>query len=120
MDSDTLTFLLKGGHLNMEERREKGIWPHRPLTYGEVLEHLAGVIEKEKWFPCDLSEGREGVVIENVGGSFICHSLGYSAFGAPIVSYKKQVEFQDVTEAAEFYMKWDLRLPGDMDGWKVT
>lgn len=28
MDRDVLTSLLKGGHLNVEQRINKGLWPH--------------------------------------------------------------------------------------------
>ena len=120
MDAETLTFLLRGGHLNMEERNEKGLWPHPPLSYTDVCDHLIHVIENEEWFPCDLSQGREGVVIHNKGGTYICHSLQYSAFGAPIISDKQEQSFDTPREAVDFYLKWDMHLPGDMDGWKVT
>jgi len=119
MDTDTLTLLLKGGHLNMEERKEKGIWPHPPLKYSDILKNLIKIIECEEWFPCDLSVGREGVVIQNKKGKFICHSLAYSAYGSPMVSKKSKKIFRSSKEAARFYLEWDLHLPGDLDGWKV-
>ena len=119
MDSETLTFLLKGGHINVPDRISKGIWPHPPLKYKNVRAHLAKLIENIDWFPCDLSFGKEGVVIQNTGSKYICHTLNYSAFGAPIVSEKKQQEFKTSKGAADFYLKWDLHLPGDLDSWKV-
>jgi hypothetical protein len=70
MDPDTLTFLLKQGHLDMKTRVERGIWPHPPLKYDDVLHHLVEIIEKETWFPRvwePASEGKpvhEGGVIE--------------------------------------------------------
>lgn len=119
MDNDTLTYLLKGGHINVPDRIAKGIWPHPPLKYKSVLKHLANLIEDNEWFPCDLSVGKEGVVIQNIGKKFICHTLNYSALGAPVVSEKKQQEFKTSKKAADFYLKWDLHLPGDLDSWKV-
>ena len=119
MDNESLTLLLRGGHLNMEERRSRGIWPHPPLLYSDVLQHLVGIIEREEWFPCDLSEGREGVVIQNTGEKYICHLLCYSAFGPPTVSHKGQKVFATADKAADFYLRNDLRLPGDMDSWQV-
>jgi hypothetical protein len=120
MDNETLTLLLKGGHLNMEERIKRGVWPHPPLRYSDVREHLISIIEKEEWFPCDLSHGRGGIVIQNAGDRYICHSLQYDAFGAPIVSDRQQKVFATAKDAADFYLKWDLHLPGDMDSWQVV
>jgi len=120
MDEQTLTFLLAGGHLNMEERRERGAWPHPPIPYSDVRAHLVRVIASREWFPCDLSEGREGVVIQNTVKAYICHTLQYSAWGVPIVSEKQKHVFQSPENAADFYLKWDMHLPGDRDGWKVV
>ncbi len=120
MDDETLTYLLKGGHLNMEERSSRGVWPHPPLRYDDVRDHLIKIIEKEEWFPCDLSSGREGVVIQNTGKNYICHSLQYSAYGPQFGSRKDQKSFRSAKKAADFYLKWDLHLPGDMDSWKVV
>ncbi len=119
MDNDTLTFLLKGGHINVPDRISKGIWPHPPLKYKDVSSHLVSLIKESEWFPCDLTDGREGVVIQNKNGTYICHTLQYSAWGPPIVSEKKQNIFKKPKEAAGFYLKWDLHLPGDLDSWKV-
>jgi len=51
MDSETLTFLLRGGHLSMPERIERGLWPHPALKFSDVVRHLAQVLESETWFP---------------------------------------------------------------------
>src|SRR5258705_11720097 len=44
MPPDILTFLLRGGILNVDERKAKGLWPNERLRYSEVLDHLVGVI----------------------------------------------------------------------------
>ncbi|MDF1746913.1 MAG: hypothetical protein P1V19_24700 [Gimesia sp.] len=120
MDSETLTFLLSGGHLNMEERSARGIWPHPPIAYSVVQTHLVQIIQNREWFPCDLSEGRDGVIIQNCGNTFVCHLLDYSYMGAPIISSQSQQLFITPEEAADYYLKRGLRLPGDLDGWKVV
>jgi hypothetical protein len=48
MPPEILTFLLRGGHLNVEERKVKGLWPNERLRYSEVLDHLARIIEQEQ------------------------------------------------------------------------
>ena len=71
MDADTLTYLLRGGHLSMSERIERGIWPHEPLKFSVVVRHLANILEAEKWFPVEWQPPvpgdaiREGGVIEH-------------------------------------------------------
>ena len=51
MDPATLTYLLSGGHLGMKERMDRGLWPHPPLKYDDVLTHLAAMLEASEWFP---------------------------------------------------------------------
>ena len=46
MDKDILTFLLKGGHINVPDRKAKGIWPHPPLKYMDVRSHLVDLLKK--------------------------------------------------------------------------
>lgn len=103
----------------MPDRKAKGIWPHPPLKYMDVRSHLVDLIKNTEWFPCDLSGGREGIVIQNIGEKYICHFLYYSAFGLPIISQQGQKEVNSPEEAADIYLKGDLRLPGDLDSWKV-
>jgi len=119
MDKDLLTFLLEGGHLNMLERVDKKAWPHAPLKYEAVLEHLAALIENRIWFPADLTSEREGVIIQNTGNDFIAHCLGYGAGGSRQPDRDERKTFKKSKDAADFYLRNDLRLPGDLDGWVV-
>ena len=50
MPPDILTFLLRGGILNVDERKAKGLWPNEKLRYSEVLDHLASVIQRRSGF----------------------------------------------------------------------
>jgi hypothetical protein len=50
-DSETLTFLLRGGHLSVPDRIERGLWPHPPMKLSDVANHLAGILQEEEWFP---------------------------------------------------------------------
>jgi len=75
MDSETLTLLLRGAHVNIPERIERGLWPHPPLRFSDVVQHLANVLESEKWFPREWSSAVpgesvwEGGVIERQSSS---------------------------------------------------
>jgi len=126
MPPDILTFLLRGGHLNVEERKEKGLWPNESLRYSEVLDHLAGVVQSEEWFPRRMPEHTqgnlvyEGTVVQRISPSrFLCHSRRPSVCDLRTVAEESHTEFRSAREAAEFYLKWELNLPGRLDSWPV-
>ena len=126
MPLDILVGLLRGGHLNVEERKAKGLWPHERLQYSEVLDHLARVIEQDEWFPRRMPEHKagdvayEGTVIQRVLPTrFVCHSRRSSVYDPRAVAEEARREFQGAREAAEFYLKWELNLPGTLDSWIV-
>jgi hypothetical protein len=124
MDSENLTFLLRQGHLDMKTRVARGIWPHPPLKFDDVLQHLISVLEKETWFPkMPANENDaidEGSVIERQSSEkFIYHRQRHQAHDPHILAEEIHKEFKSAEEVAKYYLKWDLHLPGDLDGWKV-
>ena len=126
MPPDILTFLLRGGHLNVEERKETGLWPNERLLYSEVLDHLASVIQTEEWFPSRMPDHKpgelvyEGTVIQKVSPSrFICHSRRPSVYDLCVLAEESKKQFSRAKDAAEFYLKWELNLPGRLDSWIV-
>ena len=126
MPPDILTFLLRGGHLNVEERKAKGLWPNEHLLYTDVLDHLASLIQTEEWFPRTMPDHKpgdlvyEGTVIQRVSPSrFVCHSRRPSVYDLRAMAEQSQKEFGRARDAAEFYLKWELNLPGRLDSWIV-
>jgi hypothetical protein len=126
MPPDILTFLLQGGHLNVEERKARGLWPNETLQYSEVLAHLVKVIEHEEWFPKRMPEHKpgdlvyEGTVVQRISPSrFVCHSRRPSVYDLRALAEKSQKEFDNASDAAEFYLRWELNLPGRLDSWIV-
>jgi hypothetical protein len=126
MDPETLTYLLRGGHISMPDRIERGLWPHPPLRFSEVLAHLTILIEQNQWFPTEWSPHREGQPVNE--GSTIERQAAdryvyRSARGHP--THPRQLaevterEFSSSTDAAAYLLKRSLHLPGDLDGWKV-
>lgn len=103
----------------MEERVQKGLWPHPPLEYTDVLKHLSSLIQSQEWFPRDIAIPREGIFIQNVNGKFICHCLAYGPFGNRRENEDKSYEFNNAKDAADYYLRNDLHIPGDLDGWVV-
>jgi hypothetical protein len=127
MDSETLTFLLRGGHLSMPERIERGLWPHPPLRFSDVARHLASVLVSETWFPREWKPAVpgesvwEGGVIERQSQSrYVYRSQRHHPVVPNIVAGQSEKVFDSPEEVAIHYLKWDLNLPGDLDGWKVV
>ena|SRR5579872_2106037 len=126
MPPEILTFLLRGGHLNVEERKEKGLWPSERLKYSEVLDHLAAVIESEEWFPRMMPEHKlgelvyDGTVIRRIGANrFVCQSCRPSVHNLQVVAEQSTHECRNAWDAAAYYLKWELNLPGTLDSWVV-
>jgi hypothetical protein len=127
MDKGTLTFLLRGGHLSMSERIERGLWPHDPLKFSAVVKHLADVIQYERWFPCEwqtATQGepiREGGIIERKARFLYVYRVQRHCPDNPyVLAGQSQKVFYSARRAARHYLKHDLYLPGDLDGWKVV
>jgi hypothetical protein len=109
MPPDILTFLLRGGHLDVEERKERGLWPNETLRYSEVLAHLVKVIEREEWFPKRMPEHKpgdlvyEGTVVHRISPSrFVCHSRRPSVYDLRALAEESHREFDKAPDAAEF------------------
>ena len=126
MPLDILTFLLRGGIMNVEERKTKGLWPNERLSYSEVIDHLVNVIQREEWFPRKMPHHisgdlvYEGTVIQRTSPSlFVCHSRRPSVYDLYSIAEESQKQFSNAKDAAEFYLKWELNLPGRLDGWVV-
>jgi hypothetical protein len=122
-----LTRLLAGGHLNVEERKALGLWPPETLRYSEVVEHLATVLESQQWFPQppDASEGRsairEGIYVHREAPNrFVCIAQRTRADNLSTLAEKTETVFRSSRAAAEYYLKWELNLPGRLDGWPVV
>jgi len=126
MDSATLTILLRGEHLDMPDRIERGIWPHPPLAFEEVVKHLAAVLAVEQWFPFERRETEPNramdewpVVERREPNLFIGHAQNSHPSDPALVLARGQKSFRTPEDAARWYLRWALHLPGDLDGWKV-
>jgi hypothetical protein len=126
MDSGTIIFLLKGGHLNMVERKEKGTWPHPPLVLEELIDELTKYLQTTKWFPHKWVERKNGELIDDVAviekvtdTKVIYRARAASPSNLTIITAQTEKTFGSVRDAAEYYIKNVLNLPGDLDSWQV-
>jgi hypothetical protein len=127
MDSETLTLLLRGKHLNMPERIKRGAWPHSALKFSDLVTHLAKVLESEKWFPREWKPAVpgesvwEGGVIEHQSSSrYVYRAQRHQPINPTVLAEQTEKVFSSAEDAARYYLKWDLNLPGDLDGWTVV
>ena len=127
MTPDILTRILRGEHFNMEQRAELGVWPHPPLPYADVLRHLAHLLATETSFPRSWIAWQagqpvfEGGVIERQGPHrFLYRAQRADAIRPQVLAETTEVLFPSAEAAAAHYLRWDLHLPGDLDGWKVV
>ena len=126
MPPEILTRLLAGEHLNVEERKALGLWPLETLRYSEVVEHLATVLESQRWFPQSPdapergSAVREGIYVQQKAPDrFVCIAQRTRADDPTALVEKTETIFKTPRAAAEYYLKWELCLPGRLDGWPV-
>jgi hypothetical protein len=127
MDSATLTSLLRGEHLNMPDRIERGVWPHPPINFSDLVTHLVAVLQSEKWFPREWKPAEpgkpvwEGGVIERQSSSrYVYRAQRHHPTQPNILAEKTEKVFSSPEDAARHYLKWDLNLPGNLDGWTVV
>ena len=124
MDANMLTEVLAGRHFNMEERFARSAWPHEPLRFEDVVTHLAAVLKERHWFPDPWLERLPGspvadrTVVEREGTRRYVVRFERSGPWMNLAEAGERV-FRTPEEAAEFYLRAELHLPGDLDGWKV-
>lgn len=126
MNQEDLLFLLKGGHIDMQTRIEKNIWPHPPLQLKECIATIVNALNHDKYFPYTWIERQNSEFIDDVGvieknneKRFVYHYREASPRDLKKISIKEEKIFNKAEPAAEYYLRNILRLPGDLDGWKV-
>jgi hypothetical protein len=126
MDANSLIEILSGRHFNMAERIERGIWPHPPLRFDDLVEQLAEVVSVQLWFPREFRPARPGemvadvTVIERRGPeNYVLHMQRSGPTGATIAASGSRL-FTSPKFAASEFLKLEFRLPGDLDGWVVV
>lgn len=109
----------------MPERLARGLWPHPPLRYSDLVRHLAELLRREVSFPKPWKSHErgevvaEGGVIERRGDTFIYRSQRANPVNPLVLVQHSERTFENAEEVASHYLTADLHLPGDLDGWKV-
>jgi|SRR5579859_980800 len=119
MDPETLTFLLSGGHLSVPERQARGLWPHPPLKFEDLVAHIVAALEAKGCFPnAWKGDPGMGVVERRSSHQYVRRSIAEVGVGRE--EYGEQ-SFATAEEAARDYLRWTLGLPGsgNLDSWEV-
>jgi hypothetical protein len=110
----------------MPDRLARGIWPHPPLRFPDLVQILADCLRNSEWFPDQWrppQKGqlvREGGNIERLGTDrYLYRAQSSNPLDPTLVTHSGEVLFTNAEDAASHYLIWDLHLPGDLDGWKV-
>ena len=126
MDKNIVLLLLGGQHLSIPERIELGIINHPPLEFEELVKILADTVSSQIWFPYPLQLHKEGTpvqeraVIEKISkNKFIYHQQRTYANNPFTVAEEIERVFKNPEKIARYYLKHELNLPGDLDGFKV-
>jgi len=120
MDPETLTYLLSGGHLSVPEREARGLWPHPPIPFADLVEHIVKEVELKKVFPGPWKNERgPGIVERKSAFQFVW--LAYVEIGVARDELKRSV-FRSAEAAARAYLHWNFNLPkgGSLDGWRIA
>jgi hypothetical protein len=127
MDSEVIIYLLKGGHIHIQEREEMGIWPHPPLLLRDLIDELVKYLESNTWFPQEWVERNNGEIIDDVeviekitDSKFIYRSRAANPRDITVIAKKTEEVFNSPAKVAEHFLRNALHLPGRLDKWKVV
>jgi hypothetical protein len=127
MNDEILLNILSGHHYNILDRRELGIWPHTAISMGRCISVIKKSLLEKKYFPRKYKSPEVGrnvgdvMAIEAVEeGRYVLHSHSASQNNLAVISEESHKLYETSESVIREYLKWELGLPGDLDGWKVT
>ena len=116
MDPDTLTQILEGHHFSMPDRIALGAWPHQPLQFSHLAQHLAKVIASREWFPKPFRAAAPGEFVADVTvierknpRSYVVHVQRSGASGLTVATASMDA-FSNPEDAAAFFLRTEHRL----------
>jgi len=127
MDKEILAMLVRGEHVGMELRVSRGMWPHEPLRLADLVAAIVAILACEPWFPRKwepAAEGKavhEGGTIERLGSHrYVYRAQRAHPLDPKVLADRTERVFFSAAAAARHYLRWDLNLPGNLDGYKVV
>lgn len=110
----------------MPDRVARGLWPHPPLKLALVLSQLSKLLNQHRWFPREWKPHRDGELVYEGGAierqrmdRYVYRSVRANPVNPHVLAEATEGVFSSAEDAARYFLKWDLHLPGGLDGWKV-
>jgi len=125
LSPDIVRRLLSGEHFNADERQQLGIASSTVLKYDDLVCFLADILEQIGRFPeCRVKNDsgfvQEGISIEKSSQNlFLCICQRASPIDPSVLAERCEKHFSTAEDAADFYLTWELNLPGRLDGIEV-
>jgi hypothetical protein len=126
MDDVIMMMLLRGEHVSMELRLDRGAWPHDPLRLEDLVARIVQALEHERLFPRVWQPARpretvhEGGTIERLAADrYIYRAQRHHPVNPAVVGDSIERVFPSAEAAARHYLRWALNLPGKLDGYAV-
>jgi hypothetical protein len=119
MDAETLSFLLGGGQLNVPDRIARGLWPHPPLKFSDLLAHIVEALDTRDSFPSDGNpDSPVGLIEKQSSTDYVWRRL------VEVGMLRMEIlrtTYPSAEAAARAFLRWTLGLPdcGTLDSWKV-
>ena len=126
MRLDILTDLLAGRRLDSQEREELDLDPDEMLHYKDVRRHLEAVISECEWFPREYVPHVPGqpvderITIQRLAHGYVCHAQRHHPTDPRVPAEESHRRFVSARGAADYFLRWEHHLPGDLDGWNVV
>jgi len=126
IDDETLLLLLSGGHISISDRKELGIWPHPPILFNDLVSLLVRILEKQDYFPRQWEKYAEGdviyeglIILKEGENTYKIRCRRHHPTNPMILAEESEINFDDPKDACDYYLRHDLFLPGNLDGWVV-
>ena len=127
MDDAILMMLLRGERVAMDLRTQLGMWPQGPLRLHDLVARVVKELRRERWFPQKWEPAEQGKVvheggtIERVGPfRFVYRNQRHHPLSPTTLAEQSDRTFFTAAGAARHYLRWDLNLPGNLDGYHVV
>ena len=117
-----LLILLAGGHIDVPTRDSLCINRDTVLKLHDLVKLVVGEVKANGKFPLehDANIPQDGMCVVRKGWRYSCISLRTRADNPTVVAEQCEKSYFLCSSAVKDYLRWNLNLPGRLDGIKVV
>lgn len=126
LDEATLELLLRGHHIDTADRLACGLVSHPPIELRALVRLVARLVKRDGAFPRPWQPHLPGEpvdergVIERRGPlRYFYRAQRHHPLAPTVLAETCTRWFPTPSAAARHYLRWELHLPGSLDGWSV-